>query len=117
MGVFRILLSDLRFFSKIGVFEQERLVGNEFIVDVELEVDGSGYKMEDLSTSISYAEVYSELKDVMMMEWRLLESVGVYLSEHLKSRWPEILRGRVKIIKKAPPIPGIDGICGIEYLF
>ena len=116
-GVFRIRLTDLRFFSRIGVFEQERKVGNEFRLNLEVEIDASGFREEDLSTSLSYAEIYQEVKGIMTKEWLLLETVSVRIAEVLKQRWPSILSGTVRIEKLTPPIAGIDGHCGIDYRF
>ena len=117
MEVFKIKLAGLRFFSKIGVYEQERLVGNEFIVQVEIRIDASGFSEENLDSSISYAEIYEEVKAIMDKEWLLLETVAVNLKKTLLARWPIILGGEISILKVAPPIPGINGQCGIEYLF
>ncbi|MDE7412179.1 MAG: dihydroneopterin aldolase [Muribaculaceae bacterium] len=117
MKIFRILLSDLHFYSKIGVYPQERLIGNEFILNVELSIESSLFKKEDLSTSISYAEVYNIIKEIMKEEWLLLETVALEISERLQDKWPEIIEGKIRVQKIAPPIAGIEGNCGIEYLF
>ena len=45
--------------------EQERLIGNEFIVDVEVDNDASHFEDENLDTTISYADIYEEIKAVM----------------------------------------------------
>ena len=52
MGRFIIRLENLHFYSDIGVFEQERNVGNEFQVDVTLETDDTRFIPEHLDTSI-----------------------------------------------------------------
>lgn len=117
MEVFKIKLIDLRFFSAIGVFEQERKVGNDFIVNVEIKTDASGFLEESLDSSISYAEVYEVVKNIMDKEWLLLETVALKIKETLLSRWPDILGGEISIVKVSPPIAGINGHCGIEYLF
>lgn len=117
MDRFVIKLHDLRFFSRIGVFEQERRVGNEFIVNVEVEVSASTFVEEDLTTSISYADIYEEVKDVMSGEWLLLETVAVKIRRKICDRWDAITSGSISIEKLAPPIVGIDGSCGVEYKF
>lgn len=114
---FVIRLHDLRFFSRIGVFEQERLVGNEFLVNVEVEFFASAFIEENLATSISYADIYEEVKEMMAREWLLLETVAVRIQQALSARWPEIESGSISIQKLSPPIPGIQGTCGVEYKF
>ena len=117
MEYFNIRLNDLRFFSKIGVFEQERKVGNEFLMNVEVKISASSFVEEDLESSISYADIYAEIKDIMDREWLLLETVAKKIKDKLTVRWPQIEGGKISIDKMAPPIIGIDGRCGIEYLF
>lgn len=73
---FRITLSDLRFHASIGVADQERKVGNDFRVDMEIMMDASGFSVEQLSTTISYADVYDIISEEMRKEWLLLESVA-----------------------------------------
>lgn len=115
--LFCIRLTSLKFFSKIGVYAQERKVGNEFEVSVHIWIDASSFISEDLSTSISYAEIYEEIADVMKEEWLLLESVCKRLSDRFLERWPSIKRGKITIDKLSPPIKNIQGKCGVEYEF
>ncbi|MDE5790149.1 MAG: dihydroneopterin aldolase [Muribaculaceae bacterium] len=117
MELFKIKLTDLRFFSSIGVFEQERKVGNDFIVNLEIRIDASSFEEENLDSSISYAEAYEVVKYIMGREWLLLETVAIKIKETLLARWPFILGGSIDITKVSPPISGINGQCGIEYLF
>lgn len=116
-GKYRINLSRLRFYSRIGVFEQERVVGNEFEVSVTLEYEASNFKMESLDSTISYADVYEIIREEMGKEWLLLESVCAEISNRIKRQWPLITQGKVEITKLAPPIKGIMGTCGVEYIF
>lgn len=116
-STFRIKLSGLRFYGRIGVFDQERTVGNDFECNVEVELPGDNFVPEDLSTSISYAEIFDEIKSVFKSEYLLLETVAQTIGERLRQRYPLIIRGKVSITKLAPPIPGITGECGVEFFF
>lgn len=113
---FTIRLEDLRFYSRIGVFEQERKVGNEFKVDCAIETDASSFSPECLDSTISYAEVYDIITEVMDKEWLLLESVAAEISHRCRNRWPSILTIATKITKLAPPISSIQGVASVEYI-
>lgn len=115
MTIFTINLNNLRFFARIGVFPQEREVGNDFYVNCSISIDGSKFEDENLKTTISYADVFSVIKKEMDKESLLLESVAKRIMDSLMAQWSEISEGYVEIIKKAPPIPGIDGNCGVKY--
>ncbi|MDE7401978.1 MAG: dihydroneopterin aldolase, partial [Muribaculaceae bacterium] len=62
MKTFRIYLKNLRFFSKIGVFQYERTIGNEFQVNVAVEISAENFVSESLDTTISYADLYDIVK-------------------------------------------------------
>lgn len=114
--MFVIRLEGLRFFSHIGVFEQERRVGNEFHVDLRLETDASSFREECLETTISYADVYEIVSAEMSRESLLLESVAKKIADAVIKRWCQVGRVEVKITKLAPPIAGIQGSCSVEYI-
>lgn len=113
----RIFLEDLRFYSRIGVGEQERRVGNEYSVSVSVVYDATFFEEEDLETTISYADVYEEIKREMMRESLLLESVALRISERISKRWDIVDEISVVIVKIKPPVSGLCGQCGIEYLW
>ena len=117
MSTIKIRLKELRFYGCIGVFDQERKVGNEYVVDIEVEYRGEKFVDECLDTTISYSDIYEIAKNEMSRESLLLESVARRISTAIRQRWPQIERGKVGIEKESVPIEGIDGKCGIEYLF
>lgn len=116
MGRFVIRLENLHFYSGIGVFEQERNVGNEFQVDVTLETDDARFIPEHLDTSISYADIYEVVESNMKREWLLLESVSKSICDSIKSKWDDVKAVRVRISKLSAPIAGIQGVCSVEYV-
>lgn len=116
MDKFIIRLDNLRFYSRIGVFDQERAVGNEFSVDVTVETTAAGFESENLDTTISYADIYEVVREAMSREWLLLESVAKSVAESIKQRWESVGEVKIMISKIAAPIPGIQGVCSVEYL-
>ncbi|MDE6393454.1 MAG: dihydroneopterin aldolase [Muribaculaceae bacterium] len=115
MGRFVIRLEGLRFYSRIGVFDQERSVGNEFLVDLTAVADASGFRRENLDTTVSYADIYEVVAEAMKREWQLLESVSSHIADTVIDRWTMISDVKVRITKLSPPIPGIQGVCSVEY--
>lgn len=105
----RIGLRDLQFHARIGVSEQERSVGNDFRVDLELTIDTAGFKSEDLDSTVNYALVYEAVAGIMAREWLLLESAAIGIRDLLLHQFPKILHASVTIAKLHPPINGITG--------
>lgn len=112
---FVIRLENLRFASRIGVFDFERLKCNDFEVNVCFSISSDCFKMECLETTVSYADVYAVVESVMSREWLLLESVARTIHDEIRVIWPYACGISVKISKLHPPIPGIHGSCSVEY--
>lgn len=115
---FEISLIDLRFQAAIGVFDQERKVGNEFVVNVSVSYDAADFSGDDdIDSTISYADIYDVVKEEMAVPCRLLETKALEISKKIMARWSGIKSGKISIIKSVPPIPGIDGKSGVTYFF
>lgn len=112
----RIALTDLRFMARHGVFEQERKVGNEFIVDLEVTIP-EPQPNDDLAATVSYADLYEIVREEMAMPRQLLETVASTIADHILHDFPIVCKGSVSICKSTPPIPGITGSAKITLFF
>lgn len=112
-----ISLNGLRFYGKIGVLEQERIVGNEYEVNIKVKYQPSLPVSDDLSSTISYADIFEIVRQRIERGGQLLEKVAYDISETISERWTNIIEGETEIIKLKPPIPGIEGSCGVKYFF
>ena len=112
---FEIKLKDLRFHSPIGVFEEEKLKGNDFIVNLSVIVPLEVNSVEDdIVNTVSYADLYRIIEEEMKIVRNLLESVVAKIAERLKSEFPAIKEGRVEVEKLNPPIPGMTGSASVS---
>lgn len=114
-----ISLRDVRFYARHGVFSQETTVGNEFRVNLNVEISAEKFNSEadDLDSTLSYADLYAVVREEMLHPARLLETVCAKIGLRLRREFPKIQRGDIEIIKIAPPIAGIDGIAGVKHFF
>lgn len=116
--ILTLYITDARFNARIGVFAQERTVGNEFAVDIAL-----GYRPcadlrgDDLAGLISYADVYDIAAGVMGKERRLMESAAREIIDATLARWPEIYTLEVKITKMRAPISGFTGKAAVSLSY
>lgn len=119
MPEFEIQLRDVMLFGRHGVLPEERKLGNQYRINVRLHIDASSFNdvVDDLASTISYADVFEILKREMDRPAALLESVAIRFSKEVLHRWPDIKRGEVEIVKTVPPIPGMVGQAGVKYLF
>ena len=102
-----IELSQLEFYAYHGVLEQERKVGNTYIVDVMLTMDISRPMVTDaIEDTVNYAEVYDLIKHEMSIPSNLLEHVAGRILRSLKGAFPRLKNVRISVAKVNPPIGG-----------
>lgn len=114
----RIFINQARFRACHGVDPQETIVGGEFTVSVSINYDFSNAALtDDLSDTISYADVYAILQREMAVPSRLLEHVAGRISRSLKATFPQIESGVVTITKLNPPLGADCQGMGVELEF
>lgn len=103
----KIIIENMHFFAHHGCFEEERLIGNHFEVDVELTTDTSeAEKTDDLTKTIDYQAVYEAVKKEMAVPSKLLEHVGRRILDRLTAEFPTAEKITLNISKLNPPIGG-----------
>ncbi|MDD2797601.1 MAG: dihydroneopterin aldolase [Bacteroidales bacterium] len=99
-----IRIDNIKFYAYHGVMEQEQIVGNQFSVSVTLEADVLEATLTDeLSQTISYADVCNVIKIEMAIPSKLLEHVTGRIYRQLKISFPQITRLDVSVYKYNPP--------------
>ncbi len=103
----RIVLDGMRFYGFHGVNPEERVQGQEYLVDLVVEMDlsvpGGSDRLED---TVSYAHLYRAVRDVMEGEPRnLLEAAAQSITEKILSDFP-VDSVSVRVKKPHPPIRG-----------
>ena len=82
MGV--IKLKGLKFHAFHGVYEEEQLNGNTFIVDVSIDTDISkSAESDELEDTVDYVKVYESVKSEMEIPSKLLEHVANRINNSL----------------------------------
>lgn len=102
----KIALKEVRFFSPIGFYEEERKLGNEFYVDVEVSFPFVNSNAEDLTNTINYEELYKILVEVMTPSRKLLESALEDIMNLLLKQYLFVETIEIVIRKVNPPFGG-----------
>jgi len=108
-----IHLHKLLFHSFHGVFEEEKILGNQFEVDVDIEMDGREH-ITNLSQTVNYVAVYSCIKERMQLPTPLLETIAQDLIDAIHHMDEKILSVSITIKKTTPPIENFQGIVGVS---
>ena len=113
----KIYLRNVRFHAFHGVLPQERIVGNDYLVNLVLDYDfSSAMKIDDLQGTLNYAEVYQKVREEMAVPSKLLEHVAGRIAHRLFSDFPEIQKLQLSITKVNPPMGADSDGAGVEVV-
>lgn len=113
---FRISLKKLRIYSYIGVIEQERLVGHELEVNIDISYPGAIFELENIDSTVSYADIFHIVKEESSGEWLLLESLAQSIARRVISEWEFVEVIKVSMTKLSPPVAGMEGVGEVTYI-
>ncbi|HOO42093.1 MAG TPA: dihydroneopterin aldolase [Bacteroidales bacterium] len=104
-----IALHDLMFYAHHGCFEEERLIGTRFKVDVEMITDGCKAALTDsLEDAIDYSHVYELISAEMAISSLLLEHVAGRILRRLTDAFA-LTECRITVSKLTPSLGGEAG--------
>lgn len=111
----RILIQGIQFHAHHGVHEEERKLGQRFVVDVELTLDlREAGRRDDLAASVDYGQVHAVIVELGTgQQFRLLEALAERLASAILERFP-VRQVTIRATKPSPPIPGVVGGVSVE---
>lgn len=102
-----IEINNMEFFAFHGCYNEEKIVGNKFIVDFQYECDVEyAAEHDSIEDTISYLDVYQLIKHEVMIEADILENVADRALNSVVSKFKGIERAKIKISKLTPPLGG-----------
>ncbi len=97
----------MEFFAYHGCFREEQIIGNKFIVNLELETNtAAAEKTDQLGDTVNYQAVYNTVSIQMKEKSHLLEHIGRRILDAVSSEFPEISHMKLSISKLNPPMGG-----------
>jgi len=115
MGEFTIELRDLQFYSFHGLYEEEKKVGGEFVVDVFAKFPAEDHILSSIKETVNYAALFSIVKEEMDRPRELLETIAQSIAEKIYARYGVIKEVEIRIEKKKAPIIGLNGSVAAKY--
>lgn len=111
----KIFLRQVRFHAFHGVLDQERRVGNDYVINVVAECDFTHAMLTDeLEDTVSYADIYRVVKEEMAIPSKLLEHVAGRIGERLFNEFPSLQSLDISIMKVNPPFGADCEGAGVE---
>ncbi|MGX5820539.1 dihydroneopterin aldolase [Chitinophaga lutea] len=100
-----IALENVRFFAYHGFYKEERILGNHFILDVQVAIEAPE-EPSSLGETVNYEGLYAIASKVMAEPQALLEQVVYDITAAVKAAYPQVRSSKVTLRKQAPPFGG-----------
>ena len=108
-----IHLKKLRFHGRHGVLPEEAVLGQPWIIDLDLVVDiAHAAATDDIDHTVNYADVYSQVRDIVTGErFDLIETLANRILSAVLSAHPLVRSATITVHKPHVPLPGDhDGV-------
>lgn len=110
-----ITINGLRFHAYHGVLPQERLTGNDYLINLRVRYSiEKAMHTDSVEDTLNYATVYEAVASEMMIPSNLLEHVAGRIGTHLLDMFPEIKDIDLSITKLNPPMGADCTGAGVE---
>ena len=110
-----ISLKGLRFYAFLGVYPEEKIIGNQFEIDLDIECIPVSGTITSISDTVNYTDLYLLIRTEMKKPTELLETFLMQTVEKIHLAHPSIVRAEMTITKFLPPMPGFEGKVCVKY--
>jgi len=108
-----IEIEEMEFYAYHGHYEEERIIGNRFLLDLRIETScDSAAKSDNIKDAVNYQIAYKVIKEQMMQKSHLLENIAKRILDALYENLSGIKKASIKVRKMNPPMGGqIKSVC------
>lgn len=100
-----IILREMHFYAYHGVLPQERIVGGDYTVSVEVDIDVTPAVEHDLlDVTLNYAELYEVVRREMLTPSDLLEHLAGRIGKAIMTAFPQVKAVDLTVMKDNPPM-------------
>jgi len=115
MANYQVSIDDIRIFAFHGLYPEERILGNWYILDVFMESDVTSDFSDDIANTIDYSQIYAICKQIMAIPVDLLETVAENIAQKIRAEISEDVSILVQISKENPPMGISSGRSTVVY--
>jgi dihydroneopterin aldolase len=101
-----IEIKGIKSFGYHGVFESENIAGQDFFVDVLLELDLTRASVtDDVADTVNYAEITDlVVEEVTGDRVALIEKLAARIADRIRSAYPQIVAVSITVHKPQAPV-------------
>lgn len=113
----KIYIEGIKIYAYHGCFKEETLIGTNFLVDVELDVDlKKAGESDNLNDTVNYQAVFQVVNHEMAISSKLLEHVANRCIVSLFKEFTTIETIAIKISKLNPPLGGHIDVVAVKLI-
>ncbi|MFZ6023305.1 MAG: dihydroneopterin aldolase [Bacteroidota bacterium] len=112
--MFSIHLHQLQIHAYHGLYEEEKVLGNDFIIDLTVLYQPDRLPVENLEHTIDYVSLYALVKKHMQIATPLLETVISNIAIDILARFSLSEQVNISIRKLHPPIAQFIGATAVS---
>jgi len=102
-----IEIEGMEFYAYHGHYEEERVVGNRFLLDLKIETDCElAANSDQIKDALNYQTAYKIVKAQMKEKSHLLENIAKRILDALFINMKGINKATLKVRKMNPPMGG-----------
>lgn len=111
-----IILKNLKFYAYHGNLQEEKVLGQEFQIDVKIHTDLKSAGISDnVEDTINYAQVYDIIKSITEeKQFNLIEALAESIAQEILKTFQTVEKITIKVRKPQAPVNGIFDYFGIE---
>jgi dihydroneopterin aldolase len=109
MQEYQVGLEKVRFFAYHGLFPEERILGNWFILTVRVSKRAEVFGFESINQTFDYGKIFAICEAVMSNPVDLLETVASSIANQLKQSFEDLSRYEIHVWKEQPPLGMLCG--------
>jgi len=103
----QLVLQNMEFYAHHGHFEEERIIGGRFLVDLTVDTDiTKAAETDDLNDAVDYSKIYEAVRHEMAKPSRLLEHLARRIVDAVYAISGNISKVTVTVSKLNPSIGG-----------
>lgn len=110
-----IHLHGLRFRGFHGLYEEERLLGNEYEVDLSVGFEPKQLPVNKLEQTIDYTKLLECIRTRMAIPTLLLETLATEITEKIRAEYSGAVKISISIKKLYPPLNNFEGAVGVSF--
>jgi dihydroneopterin aldolase len=110
-----IHLKDLAFYSLHGLYKEEKILGNNFVVNVHVHYLPQSAFITKLEQTVNYEKLFELVHKRMDQPSALMETIAMEVCNSILKLFPEVQATFFSIEKKHPPIEAMHGSVVVSY--